>query len=541
MNAEPETRTLLRAYRFTLDPTGPQEADLARYAGACRWAYNFAVASISAAQQAWAARVDAYRDAGLDVKAARAKVKAEGAEAADLVKRLDRHRKALIVKDAGTPPELVPYLKRELAAVRAELVTRKNARFSAGDALPSSIDMGAIWRSVRDLPREEGGSPWHDEVSTYCFTSGFDRAAGAFANWMNPRAGRPAGYPRFKRKGRARDSFALYHDVKRPTIRLPDYRHVTLPKLGTVRTRDSTKRLRRLVESGQAVVKSVTVSRGGHRWYASVLAEVTEPVPVPTRRQRTAGLVGVDLGSRYMAVLSQRLTQDDPASQVINPPKPLRDGRRRLVKAQQALSRTSRGSARRVKAARRVGRVHHEIAARRAGLIHGVTKRLATGFAAVAIEDLDLVGMTATARGSVAEPGHRVKVEATFNRHLLDRAPGEFGRQLKYKTDWYGSTLVELDRGEPTNATCSGCGARNPSARPSDAKFVCGSKTCGLVLDRHDNSARVIARVGRRKLQEAAPGKGEAVNARGVPVSLPFAGAGDAEAGRPPPGVTSRE
>ncbi|MFG2227738.1 hypothetical protein [Streptomyces sp. NPDC048644] len=43
------------------------------------------------------------------------------------------------------------------------------------------------------------------------------------------------------------------------------YRRLRLPKVGEVRLHDSGKRLGRLVERGQAVVQSVTVSRSGHR------------------------------------------------------------------------------------------------------------------------------------------------------------------------------------------------------------------------------------------------------------------------------------
>ncbi|WP_196443968.1 hypothetical protein [Planomonospora sp. ID67723] len=59
--------------------------------------------------------------------------------------------------------------------------------------------------------------------------------------------------------------------MKRPGIRLVTYRRLRIPTFGEVWLHDSAKRLARLITRGQAVVRSVTVSRGGHRWYASVL------------------------------------------------------------------------------------------------------------------------------------------------------------------------------------------------------------------------------------------------------------------------------
>ncbi|MFD4949067.1 hypothetical protein ACFWNT_42900 [Streptomyces sp. NPDC058409] len=48
----------------------------------------------------------------------------------------------------------------------------------------------------------------------------------------------------------------------------------------------------------------MTVSRAGHRWYASVLCKVTTDLPEkPTRRQQARGTVGVDLGVKHLAAL----------------------------------------------------------------------------------------------------------------------------------------------------------------------------------------------------------------------------------------------
>jgi putative transposase len=565
------TEPVLRAFKFYLDTTDAQAEELARHAGANRWGYNYAVAIKQSAHKAWRARFEERIAAGRSEAEAKADIKAADRDLSARVKELDEHRKSLAtakkvlkkeldgrharwmaakknLKAKGAPKDAIERVTAELdqvyaplqqiaaeqEQVRASLLELKQQQFASGVSIPSAADIAAIWRTERDRPREEGGSPWWSEVNVYCFTGGFSNADSAWKNWLDSlsgrRAGRRSGYPRFKKKGRARDSFSLFHDVNKPSIRVPgpDYRHVHLSSLGRFRTHDSTKRLRRLVERGQAVIKSVTVSRSGSRWYASILTEVQQVLPVdpetgeprPTRRQRVNGMVGVDLGSRNLAVLSQRLVQSDPDSQVIQASKPLNASLRRLKRAQQALSRTDRqGSARRRKAAARVARIHHQVALQRAGYLHQVTKRITGNFSHVVVENFDLIAMTASAAGTVQKPGRNVKVRSLFNRHMLDAALGEFRRQVDYKAPWYGSQMVLLDRAEATTATCSTCGTRNPSVSPSSSKFHCES--CGLVLDRHENSARNIVRAGRRKLQEAAQDNGEAQNARGAPVSPP--------------------
>ncbi|WP_422399148.1 zinc ribbon domain-containing protein [Streptomyces netropsis] len=141
-----------------------------------------------------------------------------------------------------------------------------------------------------------------------------------------------------------------------------------------------------------------------------------------------------------------------------------------------------------------------------------MSKRLATGAQYIAIEDLDLLGLTASARGTVAEPGTGAKVVARFNRHLLDAGLGELRRQLAYKTVWYGSALIVLDRNEPTASKCSKCRERNPSSKPSDKHFTCPH--CGHDVSRRDNSVRNIYQTARRQLSTSvAPGTEDTQNA----------------------------
>ncbi|MFB7825341.1 RNA-guided endonuclease InsQ/TnpB family protein [Streptomyces hydrogenans] len=265
-------------------------------------------------------------------------------------------------------------------------------------------------------------------------------------------------------------------------------------------------------------MQSVTVSRTGHRWYASVLCKVTMTVPgQPSRRQRKRGTVGVDLGVKTLAALSQPLDPADPGSVLIANPRHLARAQQRLAKAQRALSRTEKGSRRRDRARRKVARLHHEIAVRRESALHVVTKRLATAFAVVAVEDLHVAGMTASARGTVEAPGRRVRQKAGLNRAILDSAPGKFRRQLTYKTSWYGSKLAVLDRWFPSSKTCSACGWQNSRLTLADRTFTCPD--CRLTTDRDLNAARNIARHATvADAPPVAPGKGETQNARRAPV-----------------------
>ena len=372
----------------------------------------------------------------------------------------------------------------------------------------------------------EGECPWWYTVSTYAFQSAFADADTAWKNWLaslaGKRAGRKLGAPRFKSKHRSQDSFRVHHDVNNPTIRPDDgYRRITVPRLGSLRVHDSTKRLKRALDRG-AIIQSVTISRGGHRWYASILIQAPSTQTVPTRRQRQAGAVGVDLGVHHLAALS--------TGHIIDNPRHLVAGRKRLTKAQRALARTEKGSNRRRRAAARVGRRHHEIAERRATTLHTLTKHLATGWATIAIEDLNVAGMTRSAAGTIENPGTNVRAKSGLNRAIFDVAPGELRRQLTYKTHWYGSTLALCDRWFPSSQTCCQCGARTKLPL-SQRVFTCPA--CGYgPVDRDVHAAVNIA----AHAVAVASDTGETLNARGGTEATPtFVGRrrGAVDAGRP--------
>ncbi|WP_206682133.1 RNA-guided endonuclease TnpB family protein [Dietzia sp. CQ4] len=424
-----ETVETLRAYRFCLDPTDGQRQTLARYAGAARWAFNARLAVLVSGHRRYLQEVayTTYTD-DVDEVGARVLVKARG----------------------GVPTMSLAAQSRELTAMIADHRTR-----AAAD------------------PEAEGA--WLHTINRHAIVAGMRNADRAWSNWQTShrgeRAGARVGYPRFKKKGRTRDAFSLFHDVKRPGIRLATYRRLRLPGIGEIRLHDSGKRLGRAIARGEALVQSVTVSRSGHRWYASVLVKQQQVQRGPSHRQRAAGTVGVDLGVKAVAALS--------TGELVPNPRVKASVAARIAKTNRALARSQRGSNRRRRLVARLGRLHHLEALERARHTHTLTKRLATGWSDVAVEDLHVAGMTRSARGTVDAPGRNVRAKAGLSRSILDVEPGEIRRQLDYKTSWYGSRLHVVDRWAPTSKTCSRCGWVKPKLSLAERMFHCDD--CGLV------------------------------------------------------------
>ena len=160
-----------------------------------------------------------------------------------------------------------------------------------------------------------------------------------------------------------------------------------------------------------------------------------------------------------------------------------------LRKAQQALSRKVKGSARREKARERVARLHARVADVRADAIHKATTMIARSHNTVCVEGLNVAGM--------------VKNHCLAHS-LSDASLGEFRCQLEYKAARSGAALRVVDGWFPSSKTCSNCGVVKAKLPLSERTFNCDA--CGLSIDRNLNAAINICVAG------SAP---ETLNARG--------------------------
>ena len=326
--------------------------------------------------------------------------------------------------------------------------------------LPSAMSQhkeGNRWKKGKD------GICWWTEVSKCVPQEAFrDLERGMQAFWESRAHRRPGpkiGFPRFKQKGRCRDSFRLTGAVHLRG------RAVTLPRIGTVRLSEDATGWGERIAEGSVRVTAATVSREADRWFVSLAVEAERDIPTSNRATDT---IGVDLGVLALATLSD--------GTVISGPKSLRQGLRKLRRLSRAHSRKRRGSRNGARAARRLARHHAKVAAIRRDHLHKLTTTLAKTHGRIVVEDLNVKGMLANRK---------------LARSLTDSGFGEFRRQLSYKCQWYGSHLVVADRWFPSSKTCSRCGTVKPELSLSERSYHCSS--CGLVLDRDLNAAINLA------------------------------------------------
>jgi putative transposase len=331
-------------------------------------------------------------------------------------------------------------------------------------------------------------APWWEENSKEAYSSGLDSLARAFKCYWDSSNGRRKGarvaFPRFKKRGRAPDTCRFTTGAIRVE---PDRHHVTLPRLGKVRTHESTRKLARRVEQRTARIRSATISRRAHRWFVSFSVELQREVPATNGK---TSIVGVDVGVRYLAVTAG----PGLVAQIEENPRALSQNLRVLARAQRAVARRKPGSKGREESRRQVARVHARITNIRCDALHKLTSRLARGHGTVVVEQLNVAGMLRNRR---------------LARSIADASFGQIRRMLTYKTNWYGSHLHLADRWFASTMTCSACSLVNAKLGLAERTFRCVG--CGMVMDRDENAARSLANLVARSGRETLNARGSDV------------------------------
>ncbi len=308
---------------------------------------------------------------------------------------------------------------------------------------------------------------WLAEVASVALVQACQDARRAYRNWFDSlsgkRKGRKVGHPVFRRKHHqqsirlTRNGFALHGE------------QLYVAKVG-----DITVEWSRELPSAPS---SVTVMREPDgRYYASFVVErQASPLPACDRE------IGVDVGLASLAVTSD--------GEVIPNPRFLRKKKRKLARAQRALSRKRKGSANRAKARHRVAVLHRKVRDTRLDHAHKTALRLVRDNQAVYAEDLCVSGL---ARTRLAKSVH-------------DAGWSQLVRLVQEKAVQYGRTFGKIGRFEPTSQVCSACGVKDGPKPLQVRTWACAA--CGTIHDRDVNAARNILAAGRADKSNACGGQ----------------------------------
>jgi putative transposase len=121
----------------------------------------------------------------------------------------------------------------------------------------------------------------------------------------------------------------------------------------------------------------------------------------------------------------------------------------------------------------KISRLHVRAGNVRKDFLHKETRGLAKSHGVYRLEKLRVRKMTASAAGTVEEPGKNVAQKAGLNRSILDQGWGMFATFLGYKEQEKGGR-VEFSPAPYTSLRCPrpGCGYTRGSARDQDTHLI---------------------------------------------------------------------
>ncbi len=303
--------------------------------------------------------------------------------------------------------------------------------------------------------KQQPETTWLAEVSSVPLQQSLRHLDRAFVNFF---AGRGK-YPRFKSKKRGSQAAAYTSSAftwKDGTL--------TLAKMDT----PLDIRWSRPLPEG-VIPSTVTVSRDdAGRYFVSLLVEEKiEPLP-PSPEQ-----IGADLGLTSMVITSK--------GEKVGNPRFFATDEKKLARAQKRYASKQKNSKNQEKARRKVARIHARIADRRRDYQHKLSTRLIRENQVICVESLAVKNMM---------QNH------SLAKAIADVGWGEFVRQLVYKAQWYGRTLIRIDRWFPSSKMCSWCSYVIESLDLEVRDWMCPN--CGTHHDRDVNAANAVLTEGLR-------------------------------------------
>jgi putative transposase len=317
-------------------------------------------------------------------------------------------------------------------------------------------------------------APFLKEVPHHCLLQAVIDLHRGFTNFFEGRAA----YPKPRRK--YRDESFRHPDAKQIMFRGGE---IFLPKARWVK----------IVAHREIVgtVKNVTVSVSGDHWYASI--QIEREIQEPAIRETVE--LGGDIGVVNALAMSDGTVYDLPRISERE--------QKKLATIQQEIARRKKGSKNRMRSLRKLRSFHAKIARRRKDAKHKMTTAVVRSCDVVYLEDFKTKNLTASAKGTVEEPGTNVAQKSGLNRSILDVAPGETRVQIEYKMHRSGGGVYFVNPAY-TSQRCSECGHVEGGNRATRDDFLCLS--CGHTACADHNAALNILHLGRKVRTGGLPG-----------------------------------
>lgn len=340
---------------------------------------------------------------------------------------------------------------------------------------------------------------WLNEIPSQALANSYMDCMNSFKNFFNNISNKnkcKQKYPKFKKKGKSKDSFRIactYSKKRIGDIRIIDRNHIKIPKLGIIQFANYGDLDWSLVH-----IYNITISKSHcGNYYASLCVEIEEPEYIEPKFYVT----GFDLGLKDFAIF------DDGT--VENNPRYFRKSQDKLAKEQRLLSKMDKKSKAYLEKKLKIAKLHEHIRNQRKDFQHKVSSRITDENQVIISEDLNVKGML---------KNHKLA------KSIQDASFGTFCNMIAYKAEQKHRVFLKIDRFYPSSKLCHKCGFKYTGLKLEERFWTCPE--CGTYLDRDENAAINILSEGLKILKEKYPvGTGESdVLATSKPIDTGYIG-----------------
>lgn len=300
----------------------------------------------------------------------------------------------------------------------------------------------------------------------------------AYNNWFNSLKGKSKAkqaFPKFHKKGQ-KDSFriAATKTSKGYDVRIEDYEHIKVPKLGLIRFRNYNN-----IDWSKVHIFNITIKKTPiGKYFGSLCVELPEKEYIEPKFKYCA----FDLGLKDFCIFD--------SGEVIENPRYFRVSQIKLAKEQRKLSHCTKGSNNYKKQKLKVAKIHEKIKNKRKDFQHKLSHRIVNENQIIVSEDLNVRGML---------KNHKLA------KSIADASFSSFCNMIDYKAKELGRTYLKISTFYPSSKLCHCCGYKNTTLTLADREWTCPN--CETYLDRDNNAAINILNEGLKILSRNTDGR----------------------------------
>ena len=321
------------------------------------------------------------------------------------------------------------------------------------------------WKFLTKVPSQALANSYMDCLSAF----------NNFFNSIKKKTKQEAKYPKFHKKGQ-KDTFriAATKTSKGYDIRIEDFEHVKVPKLGSIKFRNYNK-----IDWTKVHIYNITIKKTpSNKYFASLCVEIEEPKYIEPKFD----VCGFDLGLKDFAIFD--------SGEVIENPKYYRKTENKVKKTQRILDKCEKFSKNYKKVQLKLAKLHEKIKNQRKDFQHKLSRRIVNENQVIISEDLNVKGML---------KNHKLA------KSIADASFRSFCNMIAYKANEQHRQYIKIGTFYPSSKLCHCCGFKYKGLKLEERFWTCPE--CGTYLDRGENAAVNILQEGLKILSRDTDGR----------------------------------